>query len=295
VRARPSPAVVAFAAVVACALPIRSAKAQDKAQCIAAAEQGQKLRDQGKLRSAREKFVACGQSSCPPIVGNDCARWLAEVDEVLPSIVIAAHDDRGADLTAVQVFIDGNLVTDKLDGKPIAIDPGTRTLRFEHAGSAAVEKQLVVREGERHRAVDVAFAAPPAPAEPARPAPMQEGSTLAPPVTERPPPPPRAPVAGYVLAGTAVAALGGFTYFGLKARADVSSLQGHCAPGCPDADVSNARREALVADILLGVGVLAGAGAAWVFIAHARATHASVVAYPSVGPASVSASVLARF
>lgn len=54
----------------------------------------------------------------------DCAVVLAEVRAALPSIVLAADDGRGHELTDVRVFASGTLLAVTLDGRavPAAID-----------------------------------------------------------------------------------------------------------------------------------------------------------------------------
>jgi hypothetical protein len=69
------------------------------------------------------------------------------------------------------------------------------------------------------------------------------------------------PVAAYALGGVGVAALGVFTYFGLRARHDSDSLHDKCAPGCAHDDVTALKTKLVVADVALGVGVVSLAAA----------------------------------
>src|ERR1700733_10936252 len=75
--------------------------------CIASAEAGQRLRLEAKLTSAREKLLACSQAECPTVLRADCAKWLAEVDRVFPSLVVRAVDGAGADIVEASVYLDG--------------------------------------------------------------------------------------------------------------------------------------------------------------------------------------------
>src|SRR5215470_4150062 len=83
-----------------------SAQASKKA-CIEASEQGQQLRDEGKLIKAREKFLTCVRDTCPGMIRKDCTEWLAGVDANLPSVVVSARDESGHDVTTVRVLLDG--------------------------------------------------------------------------------------------------------------------------------------------------------------------------------------------
>ena len=93
--------VVAFGLTLV-ALP---ASAQNKAECVAAAQDAQDLREKNELQAAREKLLICAREACPKIVRVDCAKWLDEVQTSMPSIVVRAkavaagephsHDDQG--------------------------------------------------------------------------------------------------------------------------------------------------------------------------------------------------------
>src|SRR5262245_10917168 len=93
----------------------------DKRTCVAANEEAQKLRRDGKLRATRGQLLVCARPECPVVVRQDCAQWLNEVVAATPSIVVAARDSAGKETLAVKVSIDGALVLQKLDGKSYAL------------------------------------------------------------------------------------------------------------------------------------------------------------------------------
>lgn len=130
-------------------------KPDTKQACIAAAEQGQSLRDDGKYRGARESFVSCSQDTCPRVVAQSCTKWLREIDESAPTVVLGAKDEQGNDLTDVKVSLDGAPFASQLDGKPLIADTGEHLLRFERERSVAVEQKVLLRAGERTRVVSV--------------------------------------------------------------------------------------------------------------------------------------------
>jgi hypothetical protein len=126
-----------------------------KDTCIAAAERGQAQRDDGKYRAAREAFVACSQDACPRVIQQSCTKWLHDLEESTPTIVLGAKDEHGTDLTDVTVTLDGAPFATLLDGKPIALDSGPHVLTFQREGGQPVEQKLLVRAGERARVVSV--------------------------------------------------------------------------------------------------------------------------------------------
>jgi hypothetical protein len=235
------PALAALAALAALFAPRPAAAADPVDACAEASEQSQVLRDRGELRAARELIVKCASSECPSVIRVDCAEWLTAVDSKMPSIVVRAKDREGRDQVDVRVLFDGKEVAAKLDGRAIPVDPGQHTLRFEQPGSPPVEQSILVREGEKNRFVDVVLGAA---AEPPPPPPVAEGGF-------------RIPAASWVLAGGAVVGGAGFTYFGLRAKNDVNDMRSTCAPNCPEERVDAAKRDAIIANVSLGVGAAA--------------------------------------
>jgi hypothetical protein len=132
----------------------------EKRACVEAHEQGQLLRNDGKLHDARARFLQCARASCPPLVVRDCAQFEQEVLQNQPTLVIAAQDPDGRDTTDARVSVDGTLLVDRLDAASYDIDPGSHTLRFETPGSPPEEMHLVLRMGEKNRRVSVRFRLP---------------------------------------------------------------------------------------------------------------------------------------
>src|SRR5262245_12861574 len=93
-------------------------------QCVASHLQNQKLRKQGKLSDAKKELLVCVQEGCPPPVRAECEGWLEEVESQMPTIVVSALDAAGKDTVEVSVSIDGRRVSDRLDGRPVPLDPG---------------------------------------------------------------------------------------------------------------------------------------------------------------------------
>lgn len=261
---------------LAAASPARIAHADGPAlDCPSSSEEGQRLRDKNRYSDARAMFRACSQPSCPAIVRKDCAKWLSEVDETQPSIVIAAQDAAGADLSAVKVLVDDRQVATKADGSPIVVDPGEHTLRVEAPGHAPLTQRLVVRVSEKNRLVRVVFqdgakAAPPAPVGPPRPsteasAPASSSSS-------------GSLVLPLVLTGVGVLALGSFGYFGLTSKSDLSKLRTDCAPFCDQSQLDDVKSRMLIADVSLGVGIVALGVAAVLFVSRGAARSATTTA-----------------
>jgi hypothetical protein len=294
-RATASLAFFAFLAVLALPLGESRAFADDKEACVAASDQAQTLRDEGKFRAARAQMVACARESCPAIVRRDCEKYLSDLDTAQPTVVLGARDAKGNDVAGTRVLLDGVALLDHLDGKPIPVDPGEHTFRYETAGAAPVEQHAVIRVGEKNRILtailmaSTAVAPKPVPVAPIAAPPAEPGETA---------PRVHVPVASIVLASVGVVAGVGFAYFGLSGESDVSNLRATCAPNCAQSDVNAARTKLIVSDVALGVGVVSLAAAAWIFFHRtpsAPATQSAIQADVQPRPGGGVASLTARF
>jgi len=280
-----------FACACACALSAsaffaRPAAADDARPCISASTAGQEQRDHGKYRAARASFVACARESCPAPVRRDCSQWLSALDDAMPSILIAATDAAGRDLDDVRVTIDGEALLSPLDGMPKPIDPGPHDVRCESPGRGVVDMPIVVRTGEKNRLVRVRFAptvSPPA-------------ATATVPDARQEPPRSAEPVLAVVFGALAVAAFGSEAYFGVSGieQRNRDTAPGACAPDCPPSEKSDVQTKFLVADVSLGVGVVAAAAAVYFFVRSlekGRVPSTSMAAGPPLGAGLV----LSRF
>lgn len=233
-------------ATVAVAAPARA----DVQACVDAHSEGQLLRDESKFLLARERFQTCLEAGCPEPIRVECGSLLGKLDELMPSVVLTAHDAQGGDVTDVEVELDGKPFATELTGRAVPVDPGSHTFVFRRRsdGAVATTKVLIV-ESTKRRTVSARFAGA---AEPPSPSPSDAGradsgidqKTLA-----------------YILAAGGAVALGSFTYFGLSGRARHRELQDTCAPRCAASDASSVSTRYLLADIsLVAAAGLLGAG-----------------------------------
>jgi len=220
------------------------ADAPSKRECIDANAQAQLQQKDGKLRAAQTSLRLCTSPSCPAVVRDDCAQRLDALERVLPSLVFEVKDGSGADLTAVRVSLDGQLLAEKLDGTALAVDPGDHAFTFEVAGRSPVTMKLVIREGDRARRERVLIGPAIAP----RPAPVVVVAPTPAVAVEEPKDPPGEPAADLGMPGSAqrtvgvVVAVGGVVGLGVGgllaglASSSWSSSQTNCsAPNvCPN-------------------------------------------------------------
>lgn len=263
-----------------------AARAEDvKKECVDASTLGQTSRDAGELLKAREQFLQCSREACPPVVRTSCNRWLAEVDELMPSVVVRASDATGSDITDGTASIDG--VSYPLDGKTIPLNPGKHVVVVQSRDGARVEKKVLLAAGEKSRLIELHLSPSGAPAGEVPGATGTSSVGASHPTTAEAPRADRKasiPTGTWVLGGVSVVALGSFAFFGLSAKSELNKLK-VCSPYCTDKQTQTGRNDALVADISLGVGVAALAGAVvWALVAKPEPEGAATAAHLSIAP-----------
>lgn len=241
--------------------------AEDREHCASAAEQAQQLRDEGKYRRAREQMLVCARDVCPAHIKADCGRWLTDLEPIAPTVVFGARDAKGADVLDVKVSMDGQPIQERLDGKPVLVDSGEHTFKFEAKDGSVKEERVLLRAAEKARPIIVTFGSAAAPlAQPGPTAPAQDDRSQS------------WIVPTAIVGGIGVLALGSFAVFGLSGRGDVDDLEDSgCRPNCNKDDVDSARTKLIIADVSLGVGVVALGVAAYMFFTRPK-TETSVKA-----------------
>jgi hypothetical protein len=247
-----------LAAVLVGAIP-RSAHAEDDpdpvAVCLAEHTQGQELRRDGQLLESRESFKRCSATGCPSQVIRDCLGWKEQVDQQIPSLGFRVTAD-GASRADVRVFVDDQLLAERLDGKALDLNPGSHRVRVELPPFAPFDETLVVIEGDKFRMVDATFRTPvPAPPAVVAAPPPRE------PEMHRP-----IPVSSYVFAGVSVAAAINAAGWGLWMSSLRSELQENCQPNCSPESVDVLEQRALIADISWGVSLVSLATAVTLYV-----------------------------
>lgn len=250
---RHSAIVGALLGASAAVLPLEAA-AVDKKACFAAHESGQQARNDGKLTAAREQLLVCADAACPDVVRAECAKWVTEITQQQPSLVFAVTDAQGKDVAVVSITVDGKEIATRLDGNPIAVDPGPHKLTFRIAGQPERTEEIVLRAGEQNRLIKVTWADGAA-APPVGPKAATDSSSG-----------PEVHPAAWVLGTAGIIGLGLFAAFAALgnaeyAEAEAPASEGGCAPSCSEDIVDSVFTKHLVADISLGVGA-ASLGAA---------------------------------
>jgi hypothetical protein len=256
----------------------RVARADGKAECIAAFDAGQAARTDGKLAQALARFAVCARDVCPRSLQRACVEQASQTSALVPSVVLSATDGARNDLTAVAVTVDGAPLVKALDGKAVTLDPGVHTFRFEKEGLPAVERQVVVKEAQQGQPVAVVLGAN-GTAHGTSGVPGAPGTT----------PAPAAPwssvrTAGFALgvAGAAGLAVGAIS--GVLAVSEYSTAKGATTTSAFTSAKSTGSTEATVSTVGFIVGGALAAGGIGLFLASpskGAAVTASVVPTPA--------------
>jgi hypothetical protein len=248
----------------------------DARACIANNERGGALRARGELSAARAAYLHCAEDACPGVIRDECQSLVKSIDAAMPTVLLAAKGPRGDDVLGVRVFVDGREHPPGVDGRPLPVDPGEHTFRFESRDQVR-ELRAIIREGEKHRALQVELAAREPPQTRLKPT----GEPA--PLSERPAGTRPVPPLAYVLAATGFVALGSFGYFALRGNAQQSDLQARCAPSCPPEEARSMHGKYLAADVSLALAALSLGGATYVYVTRPPAFAASGVARSPAG------------
>jgi hypothetical protein len=301
-----APAVAALVTAIAAGLGDRAAHAQQPsdatAACIAAVEQAQLARYQGRLRAARDGFATCARSECPGPIRNDCTRWLQDADARLPTAIFLPEWKDGGPTPPLRIVMDGAPIAEGAPDHAVAIDPGPHQFHFALDGGAPIEARYELREGDKNRVFRLVFtraagsdsgglgasggSGPPgASGAPGSP------DGLAPNVMIRP-----VPAGVYVAGALGFAGLVTFAVLGTWGQSDVDAMSSSCGHRCSPAAVDRAGAKLLAADIagLAGAGALALA--TWLYVTRpALRLAAGTSARIGVDPRGIWATVQTRF
>jgi hypothetical protein len=249
--------------------------APTKAECIAAHHESQVAQNDGHLLLAQENAMRCTNQGCPAPLVSDCANWLIELDQKIPSMVFEVRVDRQANSTA-KVEVDGNPVWDWARGEALKLDPGEHVVRFLLDSHAPIIKSVSLVEGMRLRLMSANFQGT-SPQGPTSPSPSASPNTKVEGRQVR-----DVPLLVYPLLGVGVLGVAGFVGFTLSGSAEHDRLANTCAPYCTDSEIGGMRTRYIAADISLGIGATGLIGAGILYLTRPEHTE-----QPAIGIAAI--------
>lgn len=179
---------------------------------------------------------------------KDCSHWLEEIESSIPSVTVKVEDEDGREVQNAHVTMD-DLEWSLSEGRARKVDPGRHRFVWVREAQAAIEETLTLREGEQNRVVTLK-----APRRKKPPPPASKTSSISPLVW-----------VGYSIGLAAAGTGAGFWTLGLNQR---STLQDLCAPSstCRESDIGASRNNLVVGDVMMGIGIVALAGATYLLV-----------------------------
>jgi hypothetical protein len=110
------------------------------------------------LREARDLLSTCAKAACGRALKQECTTQFVRLDSAdIPSIVPSATDSAGAPLVDVEVAMDGEHLTSRLDGQPLLVDPGLHEFSFTTSSGLNASQKVMIVQGERGRLLSVSL------------------------------------------------------------------------------------------------------------------------------------------
>jgi hypothetical protein len=222
---------------------------------------------------------------------------IAELEPRLSKLAVVVSAEV-ASLPSLRITLDGRPLGEATWGSEVPVDPGDHVIQAEADHKKSLTRSVHLRpEADRQTVTILPLedeTAVATPHESPTPGP-RESSSFPPPSPLAETPSDRAPevrspkaahrpipVPTYVAAGVGVAAIGSFAYFGLTGRAEYFNLKASCGPDCTQAEVAPTHTKLVVADVSLGVSLVALGVAAYTFFTrpHVSDTRAAT----NIGP-----------
>ena len=132
-------------------------KATDRKACKVARKTARELEQSAHLRQAREALVACAKASCSALVRQECMNRYQQLALDIPSIVPLVTDQTGAPRVDVAVRMDGELLTSRLDGRALQVDPGLHEFTFSTDSGIVITQRIMIVQGQRNQPVTVSL------------------------------------------------------------------------------------------------------------------------------------------
>jgi len=100
-------------------------------------------------------YLACSRAACAESVRQECLTRHTQLAGDIPSIVPLVTDTAGTPRVLVEVRIDGQLVTSRISGQAVQVDPGKHAITFSTDDGVFATREVFVAQGERNHPLHV--------------------------------------------------------------------------------------------------------------------------------------------
>jgi hypothetical protein len=121
------------------------------ATCSDAYKSALQMEESGRLQEARDTLLTCAKSACGNPLRQQCMDRYSRLDSDIPSVIPLVTDDVGDPKVDVQVTMDGKVLTSKLDGRSLPVDPGLHEFSFSGDTGIFASQTIMIVQGHRNR------------------------------------------------------------------------------------------------------------------------------------------------
>jgi hypothetical protein len=129
---------------------VRPPAKKDKEGCALDYAKGKERADAAALREAKELFSRCAKVSCGGFLQQECGHLYTQLGSDIPSVVPFVTDEAGMPRALVEVKMDGVLLTSRLDGHALQVDPGKREFSFETDDGVFATRKIMILQGQHN-------------------------------------------------------------------------------------------------------------------------------------------------
>jgi hypothetical protein len=137
--------------------PDKAKVSAERRACGLAYRNAIQLEQSAHLRQAKDQLLACSKTSCGAVMKQRCTSHYAQLEADIPSVVPLVSDENGEPRTDVQVTIDNEVVTSKIDGRSLLVDPGVHEFSFTADGSVLATQKIMIVQGQRNRPITISL------------------------------------------------------------------------------------------------------------------------------------------
>ena len=125
--------------------------------CTAAHQSARQHEQAGQLIQADKLLRTCARPLCGDPLWQQCAAEGIELSATIPSIVPLVTDAAGEPRLDVQVKVDGEVVSTRLDGRALLVDPGRHEVAFSTDSGVFATQKIEIARGQRNRQIKVSM------------------------------------------------------------------------------------------------------------------------------------------
>jgi hypothetical protein len=150
-------AVLCLAAKPGSSEPDKAKAKRNANACAGIYKNALQLEQSAHLRQAKDLLLSCSKATCGAMVRQQCTSRYAQLESDIPSVVPLVSDENGEPRVDVQVTMDGEPITMRLDGRALPVDPGLHEFSFVVDGAAVSTQKIMIVQGQRNRPISIAL------------------------------------------------------------------------------------------------------------------------------------------